>query len=64
MQTQDVPLFPNIEEAVREFEAMVVWKIDPSGERLPEPAKGVCADYDSLKARASSIVKQLEAYLE
>jgi hypothetical protein len=57
-------LFPNIIEEVAEFEAMIKWKANGNGEKIPEPVATLNPEYDRLKDRAKNISKQLDVYLK
>lgn len=49
MKDDDTELFPDIDQAISGFEALVFWQHGPNGERIPEPISGCDTNYDMAK---------------
>ena len=49
--TADRGLFPDIDLALGEFEALIQWQAVTQWDRIPEPVKGFDATYDTAKSK-------------
>ena len=56
-------LFPNIEDELKEFEAMVSWK-KVGNERIPEPCKGIDQTFDEANEIVNTIKSKFEDILK
>ena len=63
---KDGGLFPDIDAAVQEFEALVSWSQFGGGpeQKVPEPVKGFDPAYDKAKERMNEVQSELEKYLK
>lgn len=57
-------IFPDIKQAVAEFEALIVWTTGSNGEKLPEPYEGFDQDYDNAKKRVEMVEQKFEKHLQ
>ena len=60
----EIGLFPDIDNAVSEFEALVQWQQVSFTERVPEPVKGFDKVFDAAKTKTEQIQKELNNYLK
>ena len=57
-------LLPYLEEAISEFEYLVVWKKAAGGdEDIPEPRDGLDENFDNANAQVNQLKNSLDAYL-
>jgi len=56
-------IFPDIDKAISEFEALIKWKQVAQYDIVPEPVSGFDDDYDRVKAQNEQLQKELQAYL-
>eukprot|EP00347_Sterkiella_histriomuscorum_P024111 403332270 len=63
-QSQTTALFPEINNAIAEFEALIMWSNGSNGEKIPEPIEEFDADYDIAKKRIQEIEKKLDNHLQ
>jgi hypothetical protein len=58
-------IFPDIDSAVSEFEALISWQScnNYKDEKVPEPVKGFDKDYDKSKKMMAEVQKELGRYL-
>lgn len=61
---QATAVFPEVNSAVAEFEALIVWTNGNNGEKLPEPFEGFDADYDNAKRRIELIEQKFDRHLQ
>lgn len=59
----DGGIFPDIDKAVGEFEAVIKWKQVSQHDLVPEPVAGFDNTYDTVKTKNDNLQKELQKYL-
>jgi hypothetical protein len=48
-------IFPDVDKAIAEFEALIKWQQVNAFDRVPEPVKGFDLEYDAAKQAAEVV---------
>lgn len=56
-------IFPDLDQTIGEFEAVIKWQDVNSTERVPEPVKGFDSEYDKSQDQLEKCMKELSEYL-
>ncbi len=56
---------PFLDEVIGEFELLIVWKkVSGCEDQIPEPQRGLDANFDATNDKVNGIKKDLDAYLD